>query len=319
VFWPFHYAEYGDVPCILVLDNCTAHNVDLTRINHNIHIVFLPPKVTNKHQPADMGMIGSLKLGYRMLYLHTLLELFDREGGFEEAAELRKKQKRGCKGIDYGGKPHILDAMEMIASIWMSVEEKYVSDTSVQRCWRKADILPATWNASINNNVGSAKVSKVDEDTCVDLCNMMKSIKIAAEKVKLDVVSNPIFDGSFVTDEEFTEEEWEEIGSSWVDVEEDDFVMEAVVEEELEAIEKGIPEMEDLDEEEIIMKDVNERKPPTRIEITEAIDTLRLALGSVEASLELSHKLDGIQRYLQKQQMNENKKSPSIKSFFAKK
>jgi len=112
---------------------------------------------------------------------------------------------------------------------------------------------------------------------------------------------------------------WEEIGSSGVDVEEDDFVMEAVVEEELEAIEKGIPEMEDLDEEEIIMKDVNERKPPTRIEITEAIDTLRLALGSVEASLELSHKLDGIQRYLQKQQMNENKKSPSIKSFFAKK
>ncbi|GFH50439.1 hypothetical protein CTEN210_06915 [Chaetoceros tenuissimus] len=52
------------------------------------------------------------------------------------------------------------------------------------------------------------------------------------------------------------------------------------------------------------------------VEITEAIDTidtLRLALGSTESGLELSHKLDSIQRYLQKQQMNGNKKSPSIK------
>jgi hypothetical protein len=281
--------------------------------------LFLPPKVTNTHQPADMGMIGSLKLGYRMLYLHTLLELFDKDGGFEEAAELRKKQKRGCKGIDYGGKPHILDAMEMITTIWMSVDEKYVSDTSVQRCWRKADILPATWNACIENNVGSRKVSKVDVDTCSELCSLMKKIKIEAEKVKLDVVSNPIFDDSFVTDDDFNEEEWEEIGNSWVDLEEDEFVMEAVVEEELEAIEKDISDLEDLDEEEIEAKKVDERKPPTRVEITEAVDTLRLALGSTESSLELSHKLDSIQRYLQKQQMNGSKKTRSIKSFFEKK
>lgn len=69
-------------------------------------------------------------------------ELFDREGGFEQAAELQKKQKRGCKGIDYGGKPCILDAMEMITKMWMSVEEKYVSETSAQTFWHKADILP---------------------------------------------------------------------------------------------------------------------------------------------------------------------------------
>ena len=143
----------------------------------------------------------------------------------------------------------------------------------------------------------------------------MKKIKIEAEKVKLDVVSNPIFDYSFVTDDDFNEEEWEEIGNSWVDLEEEDFIMEAVVEEELEAIEKNISAVEDLDEEEIEVKKVDERKPPTRVEITEAIDTLRLALGSTESSMDLSHKLDSIQRYLQKQQMNVNKKSPSIKSF----
>ena len=88
------------------------------------------------------------------------------------------------------------------------------------------------------------------------------------------------------------------------------------MEEELEAIEKDI---EDLDEEEIELKKVDESKPPTCVKITEAIDTLHLALGSTESSMDLSHKLDSIQRYLQNEQMNMNKRSPSIKSFFEKK
>jgi hypothetical protein len=185
----------------------------------------------------------------------------------------------------------------------------------------KKDILPATWNATINNNVGHRKVSKVDENTCSELCSLMKNIKIEAEKVKLDVVRNPIFDGSFVTDEDFTEEEWEDIAKTWVDVEEDELVKEAVVEEELEAIDKDISEeVEDLaEEEEIIVEKSDGREPPTRVQITEAIDTLRLALSSTESSSEVSHKLDSIQRYLQKQQMKVRKKSPSIKSYFGKK
>ena len=135
-----------------------------------------------------------------------------------------------------------------------------------------------------------------------------KNVKIMAEEVKLDVVSKSIFDGSFVTDKDFLEKEWEDIWNTWVDLEENDFVMEAVVEEELEAIEKDINlDEEDLDEEEIIVKKVDERKPPNHIQIAEAIDTLPLALGSTESSFELSHELDSIQGYLQKQQMNGNK------------
>ena len=36
---------------------------------------------------------------------------------------------------------------------------KYVSDWSDFHCWRKADILSVTWNADINNNVGSATLA----------------------------------------------------------------------------------------------------------------------------------------------------------------
>ena len=74
------------------------------------------------------------------------------------------------------------------------------------------------------------------------------------------------------------------------------------------------------------MKKVDhERKPPTPcVEIINAIDTVCLGLeeSTTDSSccLEItSCKLDSIQRYLQKQQMNVNKRSPSIKSFFEKK
>ena len=56
----------------------------------------------------------------------------------------------------------------------------------------------------------------------------------------------------FFSNKDFSEEEWEDVGNAWVDLEEDDFVMEAVVKQELEAIEKDISEVEDLDEEEIL-------------------------------------------------------------------
>ena len=39
---------------------------------------------------------------------------------------------------------------------WYGDDGKYVSNESVCRCFRKADILSVTWNYDINNNVDSA-------------------------------------------------------------------------------------------------------------------------------------------------------------------
>ena len=69
------------------------------------------------------------------------------------------------------------------------------------------------------------------------------------------------------------------------------------MEEELQAIEKDISAVEDLNEEEIEVKKVDERKPPTCVEITEENDNLPLALGSTESSLDLSHKLDSMVKW----------------------
>ena len=88
---------------ILILDNCSAHKIDISKILLKITIKFLPPNVTSCHQPADMEMIAALKTGYKSLYLCQLLEMFDIHGGYEQGAVSRRRQKQGQKGIQYGG------------------------------------------------------------------------------------------------------------------------------------------------------------------------------------------------------------------------
>ena len=50
----------------------------------------------------------------------TLLDLFDVEGGFEDAKRRRDLTPRECKGLDVGGKATVLDAIKILDSIWSS-------------------------------------------------------------------------------------------------------------------------------------------------------------------------------------------------------
>ena len=51
-------------------------------IPDRLTVVYLPPNMTSNHQPADMGMIASLKVGYKTTLLRNLLSVFDMEGGY---------------------------------------------------------------------------------------------------------------------------------------------------------------------------------------------------------------------------------------------
>jgi hypothetical protein len=68
ILWPWHKSNFGDVRCILILDNCRAHT-DL--------ILSFPPNCTSFLQPADMGMIAALKVGYQVSMLRKLLAICD--------------------------------------------------------------------------------------------------------------------------------------------------------------------------------------------------------------------------------------------------
>ena len=118
MFWTEHLKCCGDANAILMLDSYFAHKIDEKHVPKNLNIRFLTPNATNRHQPADMGIIAGTKVGNKSHYLRSLLEIFDAPGDCEHAAEERKKQKRGYRGVKHSVKPHILDCMEMLKSVW---------------------------------------------------------------------------------------------------------------------------------------------------------------------------------------------------------
>ena len=105
-----------------------------------------------------MGMIAALKAGYKYLYLRKLLAIFDAPQIFERYAVQGADQRRGKKGIEVGGNPHLFYYMIMIKFVWDGIDGRYVSTEGIQSYWRKANILPVIWNVDINNAVGRASV-----------------------------------------------------------------------------------------------------------------------------------------------------------------
>jgi len=88
VLWPWHKQHFGDVCCILLLDNCKAHtDLNKSRLPQKLVIPFFPPNCTSFMQPADMGMIAGLKVGYRVLILKKLLAICDDEELYKDAIE----------------------------------------------------------------------------------------------------------------------------------------------------------------------------------------------------------------------------------------
>lgn len=76
-------------------------------------------------------------------------------GGYEGAARERIRQSQGYRGLDYGGKPTLLDDMTIVMMIWND-GEKYATKDGIQRCWRKANVLPTIWDTDINRDLGRA-------------------------------------------------------------------------------------------------------------------------------------------------------------------
>ena len=134
-------------------------------------------------------MIASLKVGYKTTFLRNLLSVFDMEGGYQNAARQRAQDPRGCKGLLYGGKATVLDAMIMLNDLWSS-DKNYANENGILRCWRKDGILPAIWNAEINNAVGSASLAAKDKtvstEDCYFMCSLMPALTRKAVTVNVN-------------------------------------------------------------------------------------------------------------------------------------
>eukprot|EP00978_Attheya_sp_CCMP212_P044514 scaffold312923_cov43-Attheya_sp.AAC.1 len=144
----------------------------------------------------------------------------------------RQKQRRGCKGVDFGGKPHLLDAMRILKSIWEEDEGKYARVDGIKRCWRKANILPVSWECDINNDVGRSRVpistKTLNKDDCDNICDLLEQLSVKAKESGVNVSREAHgLEGSLVSDGSFTRAEIRAMAENWVNVEDDPNIIDA--------------------------------------------------------------------------------------------
>lgn len=330
VFWPYHERTHGEkVHALLILDNFSGQkdfNEEL--LPEHLHIVYLPPNTTSTNQPCDQGIIACLKVGYRSIMLRKLLSIFDADGGFDRAAEQRVSVPRGCKGLAYGGKATILDAMEILLSLW-NEDGKYASQDSIQRSWRKADILSATWNADLNNKIGSLSLSAAKKslpaDLCAELCGLMNELSFMARKTNVTGKLAPAFDASFVTEDTKTPEELETMASNWIDVEDDHLMKDALFDDEiqnfLQFCEEGNsnevnPDYDDEeDEDNEVMGDASNEPHLSFVEVEHMLVQVRRY--TEKENLDGMEDLDRYMRKLRISHLNKPKAQKTITSFFS--
>jgi hypothetical protein len=142
---------------VLILDNFLETSKDSwlkKDLPSWIHIIFLPPNLTSKHQPMDMGIIAVLKVAYKSQLLKLLLQVCDNAQLFKERQLI--SVPHGCRGVFYGHPPHILDAMQILQRIWSGdLANRYQWEQTIGRCWRKAHILPLLMQDVLNRDYGS--------------------------------------------------------------------------------------------------------------------------------------------------------------------
>jgi len=83
VLMPWWRRHKGTQELVLILDNCPAHK-DIDKdpaFPKKLHVIFLPPNLTSKRQPADQGQIYAMKKRYKFSLLHALLLLMESRVG----------------------------------------------------------------------------------------------------------------------------------------------------------------------------------------------------------------------------------------------
>ncbi len=106
---------------LLVLDNCSAH-VPLEELPTHIQlrntcVLYLPPNMTSKTQPCDVGIIRNFKAYYRHRFNHLLLQRLE-------------------DGVDQTKKIDVLQAIRLTVPVWATD----VKITTIHKCNRHCQI-----------------------------------------------------------------------------------------------------------------------------------------------------------------------------------
>lgn len=236
-------------------------------------------------------MIASLKIGYRMKMLDILLNVCESKDSYEKAISVGNELGRGCKGIYNASKANVLDALQILKSLWDG-DKKYCKVDGIKSCWRKTGTLPVLMQVDLINDVGSATRSQVltEEGKVVlnELSSLFRNLTMKANEFTKDGKALPsAFENSIVSDmKEPSKEELNEMMQKWSDIENDEEIQKDDIEEYIEIIESAGKDNE--------IEECNEEASSDDIEF----DSLRLSPSSDISWTEALEALQKVRKYI---------------------
>lgn len=107
---------------LLLLDNCTAHQVNVTL--SSVEVLFLPPNTTSGLQPMDMGIIANVKAFYRRRVVDRMIFNIDRckAQGIDDVPDLKVTP---------------LMAVQFVYAAWYEVRR-----STIRNCFLKGGFAP---------------------------------------------------------------------------------------------------------------------------------------------------------------------------------
>ena len=233
------------------------------------------------------------------------------------------------RGLSVGGKATVLDAMTILNDLW-NQDGKYARPEGMRRCWRKAAILPEYMDNAINQELGSnsipqkAKVlSKEDSD---ELCDLMTKLQVKVKETGVDTNTDAYaLQGSFAADvDAYSGIDFAAMAESWIDIEDEPEIMDAILDEEIENIESAQNKdqnelaVEDDDEPEAEEMEIDDADILTFAEAEEALRRLSLSAESLGVPLAQSVHLDRFARAMRTARASKPKRDRTLHAFFKK-
>nr|CAH0104180.1 unnamed protein product [Daphnia galeata] len=121
-------------PVVLLMDNCSGHDMALTDPEGQVEVILFPPNCTSVYQPLDQGIISALKTLYKREMLAEFVEAY---GKYEELQRLASEAKKGRKGLKVGCSANFLDVGRIVKKCWDSLPRK-----TIVGCWLHSKCLP---------------------------------------------------------------------------------------------------------------------------------------------------------------------------------
>ena len=221
--------------------------------------------------------------------------------------------------MDEGGKAHILDALTILSDVWMR-DDKYVTRESIMRCWRLAGILPARWNADINNDVGSKSrpvgEQRINPALHDELCALMGDLSV---KVKESGASNNyVFQDTFAASDNLSQDFISTVVDNWIEIEDTREIVDCEIDEEIQRMLRNEPENDGDDSEEEDEKEDTRVQAP-RLDHKQAKEMAQTLLTYAEQNRfgeNIAWELRKFVREIEKRRFNQTRSQSSLESFF---